>query len=157
MFEGFDLSALANMFGGGTGAAGVGGMTGNVPAGYQFGDLTNGNMAAGGQFGGAPSGFDFMNGSLGTNAQNQPLSFGMQGYGQGGGQPNIGSLLGGMGKGMQQPQQHGGGAVPMGGGGGGGGGNMKGLFSQLMRQPNLVHQFNTNSNLGLLSQVPIQG
>lgn len=151
MGEGFDLSALMSMFGGAGGNAGA-----------NFG-ANVGQPQVTGVFGGTPQtpGGNFMSGTLqstptmqnfdaGTLPQgSQPLSFGMGGYGQGMQMPNIGALagIGGM---KQQPQ----GAAPMpqfgGGAGGGGGGSMKGLFSSLMRSPELRH---VNPALGLLGNV----
>lgn len=133
MGEGMGFDWLSGLMGGG---GGVGGMMGQVPAGYQFGDMTNGAMATGQPFGGQASGYDFMGGSLGANAQNQPLSFGMDGYGQGGMGMNMAGLAG-IGKGMGQQQQHAPQQMAM---MGGGGGNTKNLFRSLMRQPNLTHQ-----------------
>ena len=131
---GFDFSSLMGMFGGGGDAA------------ANFG-ANVGQPQVTGVFGGTPQtpGGNFMSGTMQTmpTMQNfdsgtlpqgqQPLSFGMGQYGQSA-QPNLGLL--GMGGAKQQQPQH----APMQMAGGGGGGNMKGLFSALMRSPNLTHQ-----------------
>lgn len=146
MGEGFDLSTLMSMFGGANAGA-------NFGSGIDQPQLT-------GMFGGTPQapGANFMNGAMpstptmanfnaGTLPQGQqPLSFGMAGYGQGGTMPNL-SGLGALG-GMKQPQQAPAMAPQM--AGGGGGGNIRGMFSALMHKPTLQQ---VHPTLGLLGNV----
>lgn len=134
MGEGMDFSWLSSMFGGGGAGAGFGDSVGQPQLQGIFGGTP---QQAGGQFmsGQAPEMVPFYGG--GQNFQMPDMNFGQASQGGMGGMPPMGlmGLAGGAISNKDAQQQ-----VPQMAMSGGGGGNTKGLFSALMRQPNLVRQ-----------------